>query len=55
MENVVQNTTNSANLPREIKILQIGPLWIAVPIESGPTLSEATVERVRRDIRKPEE
>lgn len=38
-------------LPHEINIVQRGPLWIAVPVEEGPPLSEATVEQVLRKVR----
>jgi len=37
---------------REVRIVQKGPLRIAVPIEEGPSLTEETVERVRREIRE---
>ena len=39
-------------LPREVKIVQRGPLWIAVPTEEGPQLSEATVEQALREVRE---
>lgn len=39
-------------LPREVKIVQQGPLWIAVPAEAGPALSEATVDQVLRKVRE---
>jgi AbrB family looped-hinge helix DNA binding protein len=39
-------------LPREVRIVQRGPLRIAVPVEEGPSLTEETVERVRREIRE---
>jgi AbrB family looped-hinge helix DNA binding protein len=39
-------------LPREVRIVQRGPLWIAVPAEEGPSLSEATVEQVLRKVRE---
>jgi AbrB family looped-hinge helix DNA binding protein len=39
-------------LPREVKIVQRGPLWIAVPTEEGPPLSGATVEQVLRRVRE---
>ena len=38
--------------PRDIRIVQKGPLRIAVPLEEGPLLKEATVETVRREIRR---
>ena len=37
---------------REVRIVQKGPLRIAVPVEEGPSLTEETVERVRREIRE---
>jgi hypothetical protein len=40
------------SVPREVRIVQKGPLWIAVPVEEGPPLTEAIVERVRREIRE---
>ena len=39
-------------VPREVRIVQKGPLRIAVPIEEGSTLTEETVDRVRREIRE---
>ena len=39
-------------LPREVKIVQRGPLWVAVPVEEGPPLSAATVEQVLREVRE---
>ncbi len=36
---------------REVRIVQKGLLWIAVPVEEGPVLDEATVETVRRKLR----
>jgi hypothetical protein len=39
-------------LPCEVKIVQRGPLWIAVPTEKVPTLSEETVDQVLRKIRE---
>jgi AbrB family looped-hinge helix DNA binding protein len=39
-------------LPREVKIVQRGPLWIAVPTEAGAALSEATVDQVLRKVRE---
>jgi AbrB family looped-hinge helix DNA binding protein len=38
--------------PREIRVVQRGPLWVAVPVEPGEPLTESTVENVRREIRK---
>jgi len=37
---------------REIRVVQKGPLRIAVPVEEGPSLTEETVEKVRREIRE---
>lgn len=37
---------------REVRIVQKGPLRIAVPVEEGPSLTEEAVERVRREIRE---
>ena len=37
---------------REVRIVQKGPLRIAVPVEEGPSLQEETVEKVRREIRE---
>jgi hypothetical protein len=39
-------------LPREVKLVARGPFWIAVPVEDGPPLSEATVEQVLRKVRE---
>ncbi|HEX3126072.1 MAG TPA: AbrB/MazE/SpoVT family DNA-binding domain-containing protein [Thermoanaerobaculia bacterium] len=39
-------------VPRQVRIVQKGPLRIAVPVEEGPALSGATVEEVRRGIRE---
>lgn len=39
-------------LPGEVKIVQRGPLWIAVPAEAGPALSEETVDQVLRKVRE---
>lgn len=36
---------------REVRIVQKGLLWVAVPVEEGPLLDEATVESVRRKLR----
>src|SRR6185436_13136727 len=36
---------------RDVRIVQKGSLWVAVPVEEGPLLDEATVESVRRKIR----
>jgi hypothetical protein len=37
--------------PREVRVVQRGPLWVAVPVGSGEPLTVSAVERVRRDIR----
>ena len=37
-------------VPRQVQIVQKGPLHIAVPVEEGPALTEATVEQVRREL-----
>jgi AbrB family looped-hinge helix DNA binding protein len=39
-------------VPRQVQIVQKGPLHIAVPVEEGPALSGATVEQVRREVRE---
>jgi AbrB family looped-hinge helix DNA binding protein len=39
-------------VPRQVRILQKGPLRIAVPVEEGPALTDETVQRVRREIRE---
>jgi AbrB family looped-hinge helix DNA binding protein len=39
-------------VPREVRVVPRGPLRIAVPVEEGPTLTENTVQRVRREIRE---
>jgi AbrB family looped-hinge helix DNA binding protein len=39
-------------VPCDVRIVQRGPLYVAVPVEEGPTLTEETVERVRREIRE---
>lgn len=38
-------------VPREVRVVQRGPLWVAVPVESGAPLTQSTVERVRRKLR----
>lgn len=38
-------------VPREVRIVQKGPLRIAVPVDPVPTLTEQTVERLREEIR----
>ncbi len=40
--------------PREVRIVQKGPLRIAMPAAEGPPLQEATVQAVRREIRARE-
>ena len=37
--------------PREVRIVQQGPLWVAVPVESGKLLTQSTVKHVRRNLR----
>jgi len=39
-------------LPREVRILQKGPLRVAVPSEEGPVLLEATVNEALREARE---
>ena len=39
-------------VPCDVRIVQRGPLYVAVPVEGGPALTEETVERVRREIRE---
>jgi AbrB family looped-hinge helix DNA binding protein len=39
-------------VPREVRIVQKGPLHIAVPVEEGSPLTDAEVERVRGEIRE---
>jgi AbrB family looped-hinge helix DNA binding protein len=39
-------------VPSEVLIIQRGPLRIAVPVQEGSSLTEETVQRVRREIRK---
>lgn len=39
-------------VPREVRIVQKGPLRCAVPVEEGPSLTEETVQRVRQEIRE---
>lgn len=38
--------------PREIRIVQKGPLRIAVPVEEGASLEAATVDAVLRELRE---
>jgi AbrB family looped-hinge helix DNA binding protein len=37
--------------PREVQVVQRGPLWVAVPVEPREVLTESMVESVRREIR----
>ena len=37
---------------REVRIVQRGPLQVAVPVEEGPPLTAEIVERVRRELRQ---
>ena len=37
---------------REVRIVQRGPLRVAVPVEEGPPLTAEVVERVRRELRR---
>jgi AbrB family looped-hinge helix DNA binding protein len=37
---------------REVRIIQKGPLRVAVPFEESPPLTSAAVEQVRREIRQ---
>lgn len=39
--------------PREVRIVQKGPLRIAVPVEEGPSLEAATVDTFLREFRAP--
>lgn len=39
-------------LPREVRLVQQGPLRIAVSADDGPALSEVTVESVLREVRE---
>jgi AbrB family looped-hinge helix DNA binding protein len=36
---------------REVRVVQRGPLRIAVPVEEGPFLTGVTVDQVRREAR----
>ena len=38
--------------PREVRIVQKGPLRVAIPAEEGPLLEEATADAVLREIRE---
>jgi AbrB family looped-hinge helix DNA binding protein len=49
---VQDGTIEIEPVAREVRIVQKGPLRIAVPIEEEPSLSEETVEKVRREIRE---
>lgn len=42
-------------VPRQVQIVRKGPLRIAVPVEEGPPLTEASVEQVRREMRERDE
>ena len=42
-------------VPRQVQVVQKGPLRIAVPVEERPPLTEATVEQVRREMRERDE
>lgn len=37
---------------RDVRIVQKGLLWIAVPVEEGPLLEQATVDAVQRELRE---
>jgi AbrB family looped-hinge helix DNA binding protein len=37
--------------PREVRVVQRGPLWVAVPMEPTKPLTESTVELARRNLR----
>lgn len=39
-------------VPRRVRIVQRGPIRIAVPDEPGPPLTESIVEQVRRQMRE---
>ena len=41
--------------PREVRVVRKGPLQVAFPVEQGPALTTATVERVRRELRERED
>lgn len=38
--------------PREVRIVQKGPLRVTMPTEDGPALLGAVVERTLREIRE---
>jgi hypothetical protein len=48
---ISETDERSRTAPRDVRIVQKGLLWIAVPVEEGPLLEEATVDAVRRKIR----
>jgi AbrB family looped-hinge helix DNA binding protein len=37
--------------PSEVRIVQRGPLWVAVPVEEREPLRESTVQRILQEIR----
>ncbi len=37
---------------REVRMVQKGPLFIAIPVEAGASLKDETVEKVRRELRE---
>ena len=37
---------------REVRIVQRGPLRVAVPVEEGPPLTDEVVEQIRRELRQ---
>ena len=39
-------------VPREVRIVQRGPLFVAVPVEEGPPLTDDVIEQVRGEIRE---
>jgi AbrB family looped-hinge helix DNA binding protein len=39
-------------VPREVRIVEKGPLLVAVPVEPGEPLSEDVVDRTLREIRE---
>jgi AbrB family looped-hinge helix DNA binding protein len=40
---------------RKVRIVQRGPLRVAVPVEEGPPLTDEAVERVRREFHQRDE
>lgn len=38
-------------VPRELRIVQKGPLRVAVPAQEGPMLKESTVQQLLRELR----